>query len=204
MHENQFPADLAVTECRYTLCFVINNGQILMLLREKEPNQGLWNGLGGHIEAGETPLEACRREVSEECGLRLTQFHFGGILSWQSWDFPPGGIYLFTAQTQDRTVQASHEGSVQWFPVEWVLSSQVVVENIHHFLPSLLAGAAPQRWHCWFKGERLLRVADAPLPEWARDSQFRPFSMVSGGSGNNLQGGQCGCDKILQRKSTSQ
>ena len=42
-----------------------------MLHRRRPPNQGLWNGVGGRIEAGEPPLAACLREVQEETGYRL-------------------------------------------------------------------------------------------------------------------------------------
>ena len=53
----------------HTLCFLTRADQVLMLHRRKPPNQGLWNGVGGKIEAGETPLEGCLREVLEETGL---------------------------------------------------------------------------------------------------------------------------------------
>ncbi len=36
----------------YTLCFVLHHDRILLLNRECSPNLGLWNGLGGKIDAG--------------------------------------------------------------------------------------------------------------------------------------------------------
>ena len=46
-----------------------NTGRLLFVLRSPdsiEPNT--WCGVGGGIEMGESPIEACRREVSEEIG----------------------------------------------------------------------------------------------------------------------------------------
>lgn len=40
-----------------------------MLYRTFPPNAQMWNGLGGKIEAGETPLASVQREVQEEAGL---------------------------------------------------------------------------------------------------------------------------------------
>lgn len=39
---------------KHTLCFIKRNEEILMLNREYDPVKGLWNGVGGKIEKGET------------------------------------------------------------------------------------------------------------------------------------------------------
>lgn len=46
-------------------------GQVLTTLRSKKKKQfpGLWEGLGGSAQAGETSLESVVREVKEEIGL---------------------------------------------------------------------------------------------------------------------------------------
>ncbi|WP_152555669.1 NUDIX hydrolase [Methylomarinum vadi] len=46
-------------------------GQILLIKRDKAPAHGLWSIPGGKQEAGETLVEACRREVLEETGLKV-------------------------------------------------------------------------------------------------------------------------------------
>lgn len=65
-----------------------NTGRVLMLQRyndPKDPAGGLWEFPGGHIEEGETPLEAAKREWSEETGLEIPR---GSLQS--TWD---SGIY---------------------------------------------------------------------------------------------------------------
>lgn len=57
-----------------TLCYVKNGNKTLMLHRVKKENdihEGKWNGLGGKMEAGETPEECVIREVREESGLQI-------------------------------------------------------------------------------------------------------------------------------------
>ncbi len=43
--------------------------RILMCLRSKEPYKGLYNLVGGKVEAGEEGLESAYRELEEETGI---------------------------------------------------------------------------------------------------------------------------------------
>ena len=47
-------------------------GRILLMLRENQPEQGKWWFPGGRIHFGETRLDAARRKVKEECGLDVS------------------------------------------------------------------------------------------------------------------------------------
>ncbi len=118
----------------FTLCFLVQDHHVLMLERQKEPNKGLWNGVGGHIEPGESPNHACVREIEEETGILVDEIRFCGVLSWESWYFPGGGMYIYRADPKVSKVVASDEGPLEWKPVEWVLNSSSVVANIPLFL----------------------------------------------------------------------
>ncbi|MGW0084309.1 NUDIX hydrolase [Streptomyces sp. NPDC003393] len=50
---------------------------------------GVWDIVGGHVEAGETVLEALAREVAEETGWRLT--HVVRFLGTTTWTGDDGG-----------------------------------------------------------------------------------------------------------------
>jgi 8-oxo-dGTP pyrophosphatase MutT (NUDIX family) len=56
---------------------VNNDNQILLLKRNPNIEQwqpGKWALVGGSVEEGETPEEACKREIKEEIGLNINQF----------------------------------------------------------------------------------------------------------------------------------
>jgi len=55
----------------YTICFCLRDDLVLMLYRSNPPTAGLWDGLGGKIETGETPLSSIQREVIEEATIDL-------------------------------------------------------------------------------------------------------------------------------------
>ncbi len=56
------------------LVFIENTaGELLLLLRAKQPNLGVWTPIGGKLEmkTGESPFECAVRETGEETGLRI-------------------------------------------------------------------------------------------------------------------------------------
>src|SRR5574337_555957 len=50
---------------------VVRNGQVLLVLRSREPGRGLWSLPGGVVHAGETLRGAVVRELGEECGIEV-------------------------------------------------------------------------------------------------------------------------------------
>jgi 8-oxo-dGTP pyrophosphatase MutT (NUDIX family)/2'-5' RNA ligase len=69
-----------------------DTGRVLMLQRsfkdEEDPARGTWEFPGGTIEDGEVPLEAARREWSEETGMEFPP-ELAHVGSWDS----PNGVY---------------------------------------------------------------------------------------------------------------
>ncbi|MEP6266931.1 MAG: NUDIX hydrolase [Paracoccaceae bacterium] len=51
------------------LAVVMKDDQFLLVKRRNEPDAGLWGFPGGHVELGETAMEAAARELREETGV---------------------------------------------------------------------------------------------------------------------------------------
>lgn len=60
------------------LAVVARGDAVLMVARSKAPNRGMWGFPGGHVELGETGLEAAARELREETGVIATPRRYLG------------------------------------------------------------------------------------------------------------------------------
>ena len=56
---------------------VVRDGRALIIRRAHEPRKGEWSLPGGHLDLGESLIDAVRREVKEETGLEV---HPGPII----------------------------------------------------------------------------------------------------------------------------
>lgn len=64
-----------------TVCFIVENGKVLLAHIEYPDGKLLWNGIGGVVEAGERPEQAVVREVAEETKLSLDERDVQDVLT---------------------------------------------------------------------------------------------------------------------------
>lgn len=88
---------------------------------------GHWDFPKGHVEAGETDLQAALREVQEETGMRVVDVHPGFLHDFEYYYKREGAtirksVAYFVGRVPAREVQVSHEhrGFV-WLPYEKAL-----------------------------------------------------------------------------------
>ncbi|GEN89773.1 NUDIX hydrolase [Oceanobacillus sojae] len=130
---------------KYTICFIKDKNKLLLLNREKNPNIGMWNGVGGKIEQNETPLECVLREVYEETGITLLDVESGGKVVWKS-NRGDSGMYVFIADlpsgTSYNTPFKVEEGILDWKDIDWILDplNSGIVGNLREYLPKLING----------------------------------------------------------------
>jgi len=102
---------------------------------------GKLNGPGGKFEPGETPEQACRREVREEVGVELVgleprgiiEFRFGGKPDWDQ------ECHIFVARGIEDEPRETEEMKPEWFPIK-DLPFGKMWESDSLWLPGLLAG----------------------------------------------------------------
>jgi 8-oxo-dGTP diphosphatase len=101
-----------------TLCYIRRDGQTLMVHRIKKSSdmhQGKWNGLGGKLEAGETPEECVLREVYEESGLTVHNPQLKGLLTFPAFDdFEDWYVFVYLVTEFEGELIDSPEGNLQW------------------------------------------------------------------------------------------
>lgn len=124
-----------------SLCFITHGGDVLLL--RGGPHKRLWagryNGVGGHIEAGEDVYSATLREIREETGLRVHDLRLCGVAHVDAGN-PGVGIlfFIFTAQADSQTVSVSPEGALEWWPIARLPTADLV-EDLPILLPKALA-----------------------------------------------------------------
>lgn len=58
------------------IAVVLHHDHVLLAQRRNPPDAGLWGFPGGHVELGETALEAAARELLEETGVTATPLDY--------------------------------------------------------------------------------------------------------------------------------
>jgi 8-oxo-dGTP diphosphatase len=82
-----------------------------------------WKGIafpGGHVEDGESIIEATIREVKEETGLTVSNLELCGIVYWYN-DETKDRYFVFNYRTEvfsGELVEKTYEGDVFWVDVE--------------------------------------------------------------------------------------
>lgn len=123
-----------------TVTYIRSQNKILMLHRVKEendPNKGKWLGVGGHLEAHESPVEAAKREIKEECGLDLEDLFFQGIVTFVSPGQDTSYIFVYRARTTKTKVSETSEGVLAWIDVDKILELNLWAGD-RYFLPLVL------------------------------------------------------------------
>ena len=106
-----------------TMVYCIKDGDVLLMLRNKEPNLGLWVGPGGKLEPGESPYDCAKRELYEETGLEVNELHFRGLITEISprpdWQWL---MFLYVATEFSGTiVEDKREGRLSWCSLSEVM-----------------------------------------------------------------------------------
>jgi 8-oxo-dGTP diphosphatase len=101
---------------------IIHDGSRLLMLRRSPDDSrapGMWETVAGHLEIGEEPENAVRREIQEECGInvRVCDRPLGVFLSTH--DGPTIVLIYYLAEYKSGSIRLSAEHS----EYEWLCPS---------------------------------------------------------------------------------
>lgn len=117
------------------LCLIHKNGRYLLQDRIKND----WKGYtlpGGHIEPGESIVDAVIREMQEETGLTIRHPHLCGV---KQFPLEEGRyiVFLFETEEFEWDLRSSEEGTMHWID-ERELSKVNLVEDFEDLIEVML------------------------------------------------------------------
>ncbi len=156
------------SKTRYTviprvLVFVFRGEDVLLL--KGAPDKRIWanryNGVGGHVEAGEDLLHAAWRETIEETGIEPLGLRLEGLINIDIGTEPGILLAVFSAHTTQRETTPSDEGTLEWVP-RANLDALDLVEDIPVLLDRIAhreKDAPPFIGRYWYDAQDRLQIA---------------------------------------------
>ena len=99
------------------MCMITDRQGNVLVENRLDPD---WPGIafpGGHVEIGESFVDAVTREVFEETGLKVSNLTLCGIKDWADTDGSRYCVTCYRTSTFTGDVKSSDEGEVFWTPL---------------------------------------------------------------------------------------
>ena len=151
-----------------TLCFIENEGQLLLIRKKRGLGAGKINGPGGRLEPGETPLQGAIRETQEEVCVTPRNLEKRGELHFQFLDGYSLFCTVFIARGCDGTLCETDEADPFWVDIN-AIPYEGMWEDDPYWLPHVVTGIN-FRGYFEFDGERLLNHHVDIIPTWEEDA----------------------------------
>lgn len=121
-----------MTHQKYSVGFLFNDDQVVLIRKNRpEWQAGKYNGVGGHVEVGETFEQCMEREFEEETGVRVT-----GWTQFLIMDFPEAEIAFFTKYDPEATYEVKTMTDERVRRIEvYDLDLYGVIDNLKWIVP---------------------------------------------------------------------
>ena len=111
-------------QCETVLAYIEKDDSYLMLFRNKKKkdiNANKWIGVGGHLEKGETDIDALYREVKEETGLDIISYEKRGLIHFH-YDDTYELMHLFVVKEVKGELVECDEGTLEYIKKSEILN----------------------------------------------------------------------------------
>jgi len=133
--------ELYFNPCAAVVAVILNpQGQLLVTIRDLDPNQGAWDLPGGFVDPGETAEKAIAREIQEELGVTLKTLNYLG--SAPNLDYLYKGItyqttdlaFVGTIENPNGMVAGDDVRDFLWVTLEHIDLDRFCFESIRHIV----------------------------------------------------------------------
>ncbi|MBO1268558.1 8-oxo-dGTP diphosphatase [Arthrobacter cavernae] len=136
-----------MTAAHVTLCFLLRDGsdgqEVLLGTKKTGFGTGKVVGVGGHLEAGETALEAACREVREEVHVTVVpqDLVFAGTVDFEFPRRPEWNMFttVFLTGKWEGEPSESDEITPRWYGLE-TLPVEQMWADAEHWVPAMISG----------------------------------------------------------------
>ena len=146
-----------------TVSFVLEGDAVLLVQHPDDGDRfrGQWNGIGGHVEAGEDILDAARRELREEAGIEPRELSLRGVVHESGLLGHDHVVFVFLGRAGSREVHSPEGLTLRWQPLEQ-LDALPLVHDAAELLGRSLAEGPPFFATHRYDGSDRPRVATSP------------------------------------------
>lgn len=123
-----------------TLCYVIEEGEVLLIYKKRGVGEGLYNGPGGKIEDhDESPRHAAIRETREETRIEVENLEKVGELKFFFGQNPFMYVYAFKTNDYTGEPEETEEARPEWFTINDMPYDQMW-EDDRYWMPKMFEG----------------------------------------------------------------
>ncbi|SFF13983.1 phosphatase NudJ [Kosakonia radicincitans] len=129
-----------------TVACVVHAAGKFLVVEETINGKALWNQPAGHLEADETLVQAAKRELWEETGIRAEPQQFIRMHHWIAPDKTPFLRFLFAIELDEMCATEPHDSDIDrclWVTAEEILQA-----------PNLRSPLVAESIRSWQRGER--------------------------------------------------
>lgn len=142
-----------------TLCFLQKNNEILLGFKKRGFGMNKWNGVGGKVDPGESPLAAAIRETKEEIGVDVADYiQEMGVTEFEYRTKIPEKVTVFVYVAKEWVGEPveTEEITPKWFGVEEI-PYELMWPDDKLWLPRFIKG---QKIHDYYVFDDAMQIID--------------------------------------------